>query len=79
MPNTAADPQVPVGATTSQISWLALTRTPGLGPTRANASSNFLAASRRCSMPALRNLKPQDCRRPPRSLWARKICRTRAR
>ena len=42
MPNTAADPQVPVAAaTSSQISWLALTLTPGLGPTRAKRLVEF--------------------------------------
>jgi len=42
VPNTAADPQVPVAAaTSSQISWLALTLTPGLGPTRAKRLVEF--------------------------------------
>ena len=42
MPNTAADPQVPIAvATSSQISWLALTLTPGLGPTRAKRLVEF--------------------------------------
>ena len=42
MPNTAADLQVPVAAATSrQICWLALTLTPGLGPTRAKRLVEF--------------------------------------
>ena len=45
MPNTAADPQVPVAAaTSSQISWLALTLTPGLGPTRAKRLVEFFGS-----------------------------------
>ncbi len=45
MPNTAADPQFPVAAaTSSQISWLALTLTPGLGPTRAKRLVEFFGS-----------------------------------
>jgi DNA processing protein len=43
--NTAADPQVTIAvATSSQISWLALTLTPGLGPTRAKRLVEFFGS-----------------------------------
>ena len=45
MSNTAADPNSAVAvATSSQISWLALTMTPGLGPTRAKRLVEFFGS-----------------------------------
>jgi DNA processing protein len=43
--NATAEPKpVPSGATSNQISWLALTLTPGLGPTRAKRLVEFFGS-----------------------------------